>query len=204
MINYLISHIDKETGLNENQEKYLKKDLEGKRSIAFISSLPDLYDHNDDRFKSYQERLAISNITFDKAYLIDHRKDKETAKKEILSSDVIFLMGGDPYAEMEFIKEYDLVDILKQKNFIMGVSAGAMIQAPRVVYRDEFNNDIIRDFKGLGLVDIYIFPHVDDEKIMDESKEMNEIYPNTPLYNSEFVRVCDGEIEIIKEKKHTL
>ena len=201
MINYLISYIDKETGLNENQKKYLKKDLEGKRSIAFISSLPDLYDENDEKLQSQLGRLAISDITFDNAYLIDHRKNKNTAKKEIMDSDVVFLMGGDPYSEMEFIKEYELVDILKQKDFIIGVSAGAMIQAPRVVYRDEFNNDIIRDFEGLGLVGIYIFPHVDDEKIMEESHEMNEIYPNTPLYNSDFVRVENGNIEIVKQKK---
>ena len=199
MINYLFSQIDEEKGLNENQLEYLSKDLKGGEKLVFIASDPEGYEKSDEKLESYLERFKKSGFVFKKSLVIDKRMDKELAKKEVKDADIIFLMGGDPYSEMEFIKEYGLVDLLKQKKFIMGVSAGAMIQAPRVVYRDEFNNDIIRDFKGLNLVDIYIFPHVDYDAILEESKEMNEIYPNTPLLNSEFVRVENGNIEIVKE-----
>ena len=46
MINYLFSAISND-GFNENQGKYLKKDIKNNSKIVFISSVADAYEKND-------------------------------------------------------------------------------------------------------------------------------------------------------------
>lgn len=203
MINYLFSGLDKEKGFTKEQENYLKKDIKSNMKIVYICSIPDNYERSDEQLLRYTNMFNNIDIKFSKEFVVDKRMNKETAIELINEADIIFLMGGSPELQMNFILEYDLINGIKNKNIVLGVSAGSMNQSKRVMYKDDFDNYKLKDYQGLGLVDINIFPHVDlSEDIMKEGEEINQIIPLILLPNDSFVRVENKKVEIIGNNKN--
>lgn len=201
-INYLFSGISKEQGFNEIQREYLKKDIKNNDTIVFIATTFDDYEKNDLYYNNLIKHFKNIDITFNKAYLIDNRVDKDLAKDYILKSNIIFLMGGDTKKQIDSVKEYDLFEILKSKEgIILGVSAGSMNQSSRVVYKNDYNNYVIEDYEGLGYIDINIYPHLDFNNI-DYLKEVFEVsnYTKTvALPNDSFIRIENNNIDFVGE-----
>lgn len=201
-INYLFSGISKEQGFNEIQREYLKKDIKNNDTIVFIATTFDDYEKNDLYYNNLIKHFKNIDITFNKAYLINNRVDKDLAKDYILKSNIIFLMGGDTKKQIDSVKEYDLFEILKSKEgIILGVSAGSMNQSSRVVYKNDYNNYVIEDYEGLGYIDINIYPHLDFNNI-DYLKEVFEVsnYTKTvALPNDSFIRIENNNIDFVGE-----
>lgn len=201
-INYLFSGISKEQGFNKVQKEYLKKDIKNNYTITFIATTFDDYENNDLYYNNLIKHFKNIDITFNKAYLIDNRVDKDLAKDYILKSNIIFLMGGDAKKQIDSVKEYDLFEILKSKEgIILGVSAGSMNQSSRVVYKNDYNNYVIEDYEGLGYIDINIYPHLDFNNI-DYLKEVFEVsnYTKTvALPNDSFIRIENNNIDFVGE-----
>lgn len=201
-INYLFSDISKEQGFNKVQREYLKKDIKNNDTIVFIATTFDDYEKNDLYYNNLIKHFKNIDITFNKAYLIDNRVDKDLAKDYILKSNIIFLMGGDAKKQIDSVKEYDLFEILKSKEgIILGVSAGSMNQSSRVVYKNDYNNYVIEDYEGLGYIDINIYPHLDFNNI-DYLKEVFEVsnYTKTvALPNDSFIRIENNNIDFVGE-----
>lgn len=201
-INYLFSDISKEQGFNKVQREYLKKDIKNNDTIVFIATTFDDYEKNDLYYNNLIKHFKNIDITFNKAYLIDNRVDKDLAKDYILKSNIIFLMGGDAKKQIDSVKEYDLFEILKSKEGItLGVSAGSMNQSSRVVYKNDYNNYVIEDYEGLGYIDINIYPHLDFNNI-DYLKEVFEVsnYTKTvALPNDSFIRIENNNIDFVGE-----
>lgn len=201
-INYLFSGISKEQGFNKVQREYLKKDIKNNDTIVFIATTFDDYEKNDLYYNNLIKHFKNIDITFNKAYLIDNRVDKDLAKDYILKSNIIFLMGGDAKKQIDSVKEYDLFEILKSKEgIILGVSAGSMNQSSRVVYKNDYNNYVIEDYEGLGYIDINIYPHLDFNNI-DYLKEVFEVsnYTKTvALPNDSFIRIENNNIDFVGE-----
>ena len=201
-INYLFSGISKEQGFNKVQREYLKKDIKNNDTIVFIATTFDDYEKNDLYYNNLIKHFKNIDITFNKAYLIDNRVDKDLAKDYILKSNIIFLMGGDAKKQIDSVKEYDLFETLKSKEgIILGVSAGSMNQSSRVVYKNDYNNYVIEDYEGLGYIDINIYPHLDFNNI-DYLKEVFEVsnYTKTvALPNDSFIRIENNNIDFVGE-----
>ena len=201
-INYLFSDISKEQGFNKVQREYLKKDIKNNDTIVFIATTFDDYEKNDLYYNNLIKHFKNIDITFNKAYLIDNRVDKDLAKDYILKSNIIFLMGGDAKKQIDSVKEYDLFEILKSKEgIILGVSAGSVNQSSRVVYKNDYNNYVIEDYEGLGYIDINIYPHLDFNNI-DYLKEVFEVsnYTKTvALPNDSFIRIENNNIDFVGE-----
>jgi len=201
-INYLFSGISKEQGFNKVQRERLKKDIKNNDTIVFIATTFDDYEKNDLYYNNLIKHFKNIDITFNKAYLIDNRVDKDLAKDYILKSNIIFLMGGDAKKQIDSVKEYDLFEILKSKEgIILGVSAGSMNQSSRVVYKNDYNNYVIEDYEWLGYIDINIYPHLDFNNI-DYLKEVFEVsnYTKTvALPNDSFIRIENNNIDFVGE-----
>ena len=175
MINYLFSGIDKEKGFTINQSKYLKEDIIPNSNITFIASTFENYQKNDSYLSNYIKFFNNIDITFKKVNLIDNRTTKVESRKIIENSDIIFLLGGNPELQMKSINEYEITECIKKCKIILGVSAGAMNQSNRVMYKDDFDNFIMKDYHGLGVASVNIFPHfeLDNKSILDETKEIS-------------------------------
>ena len=200
-INYLFSGVNEE-GFNTEQSKYLKKDIENDSTITFIASNFDDYEKNDYYVKKNLNYFKKINIYFENYYLIDSRINGLESKKYIEESDVVYLLGGSPEIQMKLIENYNLKSKLKNRNGItIGVSAGAMNQSKRVVYKDEYQDNKIFDYEGIEIADITIYPHFDINSI-EYLKEILEISKLVKLYvlpNDSFIRIENKKMQIIGE-----
>ena len=200
MINYLFSGIDKEKGFDERQTSYLKKDIKNNCNIVFIASLFDNFEKND--FQQNKVKTSFENIgiKFNKTFIIDNRVKKDEAKDIINNSDVIFLLGGSPELQMKSINDYDLASTIKEfEGIIIGVSAGAMNQTKRVIYKDEFKNNEIISYDGLSFYEESIYPHLDFKNIefLKELFEVSKYQKLVALSNDSFIRIENKSVEYI-------
>ena len=109
-------------------------------------------------------------------------------------------MGGSPELEMKSIIEYNLFNILRDRNGItIGTSAGAMNQTDRVIYKDDFKNYELVDYQGLGFIDLNIYHHFDSDnkEYMDEVFEVSKYTRIIGLPNESFIRVKDNDIDFV-------
>lgn len=199
MINYLFSGIAKEKGFTKEQSKFLKEDILSNSNMTFIASIFDNYERNDLQKTNYIKFFRNIGITFKEVNLIDHRITKIEAKRIIENTDIIFLLGGSPELQMKSIKEYDIVEYIKKCKIVLGVSAGSMNQSNRVMYKDDFDNYKMKDYDGLGIIDINIFPHIEleNQPLLEEAKEISKEMPLILLPNDSFIRIKNGNIEIV-------
>jgi len=199
MINYLFSWLDKEHGFNEEQSKFLKEDIVNNSNITFIASLFDNYEKNDFHVSNFIKMFNSIGITFNNINIIDGRLTSEESKTILENTDIIFLLGGSPELQMKSINEYKLIDCIKKCKLVLGVSAGAMNQSYRVMYKDDFDNFVMKDYAGLGLVNINIFPHFDleNKQILEEVKDVSNTLPLILLPNDSFIRIKNNSIDIV-------
>ena len=153
MINYLLSGIDKEKGFKKELVKYLKKDIKKNSNIVFIATTFNNYERNDIHYNLLLKLFNDINIKFKRTSIIDNRTTKEESIDLIKESNIIFLMGGDTNKQMNSIIEYNLTNYIKKVDLVIGVSAGSINQSKNVVFLDEYNNNTITKYKGLGLID---------------------------------------------------
>ncbi len=201
-INYMFSRIDRDKGFNNNQKKYIKEDINNNMSITFIASLFDEYERNDTQVKEIVNVFKNIDINFKEVHLIDNRVSKEEAYKYIEKTDIVYLMGGSPQLEMKSIIEYNLFNILRNRDGItIGTSAGAMNQTDRVIYKDDFKNYELVDYQGLGFINLNIYPHfdIDNKEYMDEVFEVSKYTRIVGLPNESFIRIKDNDIDFVSK-----
>ena len=199
MINYLFSQIKKDTGFSDIQKEYLLKNIKSGMSIVFVSSVPNNYERTDEQVDRYTNTFSKIGIVFNSVFSLDGRNTMEEAKSIIKNSDIVFLMGGSPELQMKFINEYELVESIQSTKIVIGVSAGSMNQGSRIVYKDDFDNYILKDYKGLNLTNINIFPHYDtnSQECIDKVEEVSKINSIICLPNESFAYIENGNVEII-------
>ena len=203
---YLLSGPGSTQGFSNEITIKLKEDLKGKNSVVFIASSPSSYDENDmyvngnnDTVVGLKNHLKqvmdIKDIT-----VIDERINKKNAKESILSADVVYLLGGNPLTQLEYIKSNEFDQVLREYDgIILGTSAGAMNMAKYGYYSKD--KDCLNTFfyDALGIVDVTIDPHFDienKEQVKDAlifSKE--HVIVGVP--NSSAICFNDGKTEYI-------
>lgn len=89
----------------------LLEDITDRKSLAMISSNPDIYEDDGATERSW---LDQAGITFDEYHLINYRVQKEDAQTIIQNASVIFLLGGNTLKQNGFLMEYELSDSIKK------------------------------------------------------------------------------------------
>ena len=160
-IYYLLSGCHSEKGYQGEIINYLRNDLIEKNKITFFSSSPSNYEENDRYFKINIAWLNEIGIRFNHYVLIDNRLNTDQILQYIRESQVIFLMGGNPITQIDFIRQNNLIETLRRYNeIIIGVSAGAINMALKSLYsKDDKDIKKTEMVKGMGLVDVTVEPH---------------------------------------------
>ncbi|MFD1775711.1 Type 1 glutamine amidotransferase-like domain-containing protein [Paenibacillus rhizophilus] len=118
----------------EKLVKWLHEDIKDRKSLVMISAQPSGNKGEQINIDDVSEAtwLTQANIIFDEYHFIDYRMQKEDAQRLIHNASVIFLCGGDPVLQNDFLAEYELSDVIKNsKAVIMGASAGALNMAAK-------------------------------------------------------------------------
>ena len=137
----------------------------GKGDFVFIASSPEDYEKNDLYAENVFKSLTMAGLSFNKKVVIDGQ-NAETAESAFASASLVFMAGGYPLSQIEFIKNFNLDKLLHNFNgVVLGQSAGAMNLAKRVYNYPEDLTEIndAKFWNGVGLSDITIIPHFDVE-----------------------------------------
>ena len=153
----------------------LRENLPVRGRLVFISAWPEDHARNNDDSHGMHEMFAERGIGFAAHHVIDRRTSAEAAAQLVRAADCVFLMGGDPVAQMALIRDLGLVSLLRDSPaVILGVSAGAMNMGKHVAEIWESK----AFYEGLGLADVTIKSHyTEGDWFVPLLKELSREHP---------------------------
>ncbi len=142
-------------------------DLSGRRTPK-VTFIPASSDYGLEEFREFVEAWdKIKNCQF-VYFPIDYQYSDEL-KNRALSSDIIFLSGGNTFYFLKHLKENGLMEALatahQSGRVIAGLSAGAILMTPNINTASFPSFDCDENFvgikskKALNFVNFEIFPH---------------------------------------------
>lgn len=144
----------------------LKTRLTDRSRLVFISAWPEDSERNDADSAGMHGMLAECGLAFDSFSVIDERTDAPDAWRLIKEASCIWLMGGNPTAQMKMIREKKLADCIRECSAILlGVSAGSMNLSGTTV--DIYES--LTPYEGIGLTDYTLKSHYGSD-----NAELNE------------------------------
>lgn len=189
----------------EKLVKWLHEDIKDRNSLVMISAQPSGYKGEQVNIDDVFERTWFNqaNIIFDEYHLIDHRMQKEDAQRLIQNASVIFLCGGNPVLQNDFLAEYELSDAIKNSNaVIMGASAGAINMAAKWLCSKNTGYEVETStiYDGIGFDH---FAYESHSKLDYAALVQGNLFPlseKIDVYAAEqesAMRVKDGKIDIM-------
>lgn len=120
-----------------------------------ISADPSGYTEEPINFDDISEWtwLNQANIIFDEYHFIDYRMQKEDAQRFIQNASVIFLCGGYPVLQKDFLADYELSDVIKNSDaVILGASAGALNMSAQWLSLNDTGHEVETStiYEGIG------------------------------------------------------
>lgn len=177
----LLSGPDKTKYFNKEISKEIKKIVKQPTNMVVIPADSNNYQKNDKQFNGNESVVGVFK-TFKKIFpnlniiLLDNRVNPKRGLNELKKADIIYLLGGNPFIQLEYLQKNNYSDTICNTNaLIIGVSAGSMNLAIDSYYSkdEDYPESII--YKGLGIVDITIDPHFD----INNEEQVNEIKINS-------------------------
>lgn len=78
------------------------------------------------------------------------------------NADIIYLQGGDPFVQLEYMRDNEYDKFLKEYNgIVLGLSAGTMNLGETEFYSKDEDYPKSKFYKALGITDLTIDPHFD-------------------------------------------
>lgn len=204
---YLCSSVPGKSCFGRDFCGYLKKDLQGRERFVAIASYPDEYEENDSDLRYFMD-IILSTVlevenqeNFWKSVdLIDTRTPTEVGFEKIKNADTIYLMPGDPFSLLEFIKFRKYEEALVKPNIlIIGASAGSIVMAKDSYCSADEDFPETKFFEGLGLTDMTIDPHFyeNNENQMKDAIEFSKIHPILGLPSTSAIRISPfGKVDV--------
>jgi dipeptidase E len=127
---------------------------------------------------------------------------------ELMTYDVVEMIGGNPYYLLNSIKIHGFEDVLKtfaEDRILIGCSAGVLVITPNLnlinIYSPEMNIVGLRDLSALCLTDVQILPHY--TKFLKRYNSFEEkCFQYEKDNNCNVIRINDGEGVIVDKDNH--
>ena len=153
---------------------------------------------NEYKEKNYHvERLTIELQAL--GLIVDCFDFDNQSPTELMSYDVVEIIGGNPYYLLNSVREHHFFDALNyfsKNKIVIGCSAGAMILTPTLSLIDNYSPEMnivgLKDLSACDLTDIQILPHYSKFiKRYNDFEEQCLQYEQTN--NCKVIRLDDGE-----------
>ena len=125
----------------------------------------------------------------------------------VQEADALLVGGGDPLYLCYWMRQSGLADLLPSlgETVYVGVSAGSMVMAPNIGQHFVRWSPPTGGDRTLGIVGFSMFPHLDDEKLPDNSMANAEQWaasvpvPGYAIDDQTAIKVTDGTVEVVSE-----
>lgn len=193
------------SGGNSRENRPLAREvaesLKGKRNPV-ICFVPSESDTAEEDFEAFKRGFAHSPIRRFRCIAVD-KPLTARSKKALLSSDAIFLGGGNTYYFLNSLRKQKLIPKLrrfaKKGGLLMGLSAGSILMTPSIMTAavpavDSDDNEIgLKNLKALELVPFEFSPHYYRSREVDEELKNYSKKLSHPIYACE-----DGQGIVVK------
>lgn len=168
-------------------------------NFTFIASDFDDYKMTDRHSNSIINELKNHSIIINEVNIIDNRLNTETMIKVLKNTNVIFLLGGNTLKQIDNIKKNKLNNYIKNVKNVIGVSAGSINLAKKVVLPRDVSDNIpnLSIYGGIGVVNINVEPHCEFEN----KDHWNDIIEAS--YYSDIIIMKEGSYIIINNNETT-
>ena len=184
----------------EELSKRLNNLLWRREKIAFIASDFALHDTTDYYFHIFYDKFIKAGLEFKGAYVVDSRMTFDEAKQAVAQADLVWISGGDTPVEMKYLKQYGLVDVIRQhRGVVLGMSAGTLNLAQTTVCSRWLHDGQFDMYEGIGLVDITVESHFDVNHISDEIYDFSREHELYELCDESFIICQNGKKEFYGE-----
>lgn len=163
-INYFCSGFNKEKAFWDELGEQLRNDLIDTKRIVYIPASnkeEKIKRVIEEKMPIFREHFKKVGIEFQEEFCITPETEKEEAQSLVKDSNMIMLMGGNPFHQKNLLEAKGLTNLLKNySGVILGFSAGAMNMSKYIVITpcsEEYPDFDVRE--GLNLSNISIFPH---------------------------------------------
>lgn len=218
---YLCSGFGMEHSFVNKFGELLAEDLEIRKNMVII---PCTENHEEmaAHVSFFAAQLAEAGIIFENQRILTKEMSQQELCEYIRTADMVYLAGGYPFIQRDFIVDNNLGDSLRDySGVVLGISAGAMNMSKYIIMvTDGVNSDETRIETGLGLVDFSVYPHcafsgetfaksfyigpdlVDSEKLLAASQNRGDVYflqnkTETDTLKISFIRAENGQKEFV-------
>ena len=176
---------DADCSFNPNLICVLRSAIDNNSNLVFINA-PG-FSNDNLYFNKILNCFIKIGVSFEKTLEIsDMSKIEELA--QFPKKRVYFLMGGNPLTQYELIKNYNLIDELRNyEGVVIGFCAGAINLSKHAIITSDDDFDKPFSYSGINRVDISVEPHFcldDSEFTRNRIKEINHFCEslNTEIY----------------------
>ncbi|MBQ9899966.1 MAG: Type 1 glutamine amidotransferase-like domain-containing protein [Acholeplasmatales bacterium] len=197
--------MNKEVLSNKIENHLLELTNKKRPKLLYFPFAAKNYKKSNDRFK-----LLINSLDVDVYYM--NLDDINNFDNLLSDTDILYIGGGVSDDLIDLFKEKGLDKILYKyldtNKIYAGSSAGAMLyckacMGDKYMYSDNFHNYNYKMVDGLGILDLGICPHYQNEDLIiynDEVKNYN--YDSFGIEEDSAVIIKDNHFYILKEEKN--
>lgn len=143
------------------------------------------------------QSFKAKGLVFKSVHTIDHHTTPLISRELVECSDIVWISGGPTLKQMNYIKSYDLIPTLVNRNGItIGMSAGAINMAKRAILLEDTDDNVKTEiYEGIGLVDLNIEPHLNYASI-DHIQNIEKLSNETiiGLYDNSFIVIANDKL----------
>ena len=186
---------------NDYMTEYLKENINNEYSMIFINA-PGI-GGEEYYLKNMMRCFEKAGIRLKAVLDVEPDTTKKDVDDFIKDNEKIFffLMGGNPYSQMEMIEKLDLKDTLKDFNgLVIGFCAGSINLSKYSIISSDADFKTPDSYLGIGREDICIEPHYNSE---DDSKRNGELESFSKKHNTKIYCVPDESIIYFENGKKT-
>lgn len=155
----MLSSTNDGLGFNNQISEMFNKECINVKTIAFV---PARFNGTENiMMNAYKVMRSIKKLSLkiEGFFVCLPEISSVNCKKWIKKADMIFLMGGLPEQQMQFMKDKQILELVKRKDLIAGVSAGAMNLSTNAICVRDADYSKLEVYNTLNLADIYLCPH---------------------------------------------
>ena len=155
------------------------------------------------------DRQALVDAGFQVTDFTVTGKKQEEVKTMLDQTDFVFVSGGNTFFLLQEMRKSGFASLIKEyvnKGVIYcGSSAGSVVAGPDISLTKELDDPALapelKDYKGLGLVDVVVFPHWGSEHFQNRyEKVMKSGYKK----GLKIVLLTDDQYLLVDEKRYTI
>lgn len=175
------------------------------RSAVIVTTASVGYKERDKHIPRLSEELNSLGLSVDFFDFDNGEPDK------LLQYDLVEIIGGNPFYLLNSIRISNaekILNLISKEKFLVGISAGSLVLQQNIDliagYSPEMNEEVgLKDFMGLGLVNIEILPHYHRFlNVFERFEERARDYEITN--NCSVIRIDDGQGVLVENEKYRI